>query len=94
MFDGELSFVLKLAREMGRFDWRVMFVGMLFTEYVDWYRFYSIYYFYDVLLDMYFFGLTYIVFSLFFSDSDMYSLDFSLLNRREVDEEFEDDVLM
>lgn len=79
---------------MGRFDWRVMFVGMLFTEYVDWYRFYSIYYFYDVLLDMYFFGLTYIVFSLFFSDSDMYSLDFSLLNRREVDEEFEDDVLM
>lgn len=71
-----------------------MFVGMLFTEYVDWYCFYSIYYFYDVLLDMYFFGLTYIVFSLFFSDSDMYSLDFSLLNRCEVDEEFEDDVLM
>lgn len=94
MFDGELSFALKLAREMGRFDWRAMLAGMLFMEYADWHRFYSIYYFYDVLLDMHFFGLMYIVLSLFFSDLDMHSLDFSLLNRREADEELEDDVLM
>lgn len=32
--------------------------------------------------------------SLFFSDPDMHPLDFSLLNRREADEEPEDDVLM
>ncbi|STP45998.1 minor tail protein T [Escherichia coli] len=39
-------------------------------------------------------GLTYTVLSLFFSDPDMHPLDFSLLNRREDDEEPEDDVLM
>ncbi|HBE6884514.1 TPA: hypothetical protein KMM20_001311 [Escherichia coli] len=27
MFDGELSFALKLAREMGRPDWRAMLAG-------------------------------------------------------------------
>ncbi len=48
----------------------------------------------DVLLDMHFSGLTYTVLSLFFSDPDMHPLDFSLLNRREADEEPEDDVLM
>ncbi|CTV46728.1 minor tail protein T [Escherichia coli] len=51
-------------------------------------------YFHDVLLDMHFSGLTYTVLSLFFSDPDMHPLDFSLLNRREADEEPEDDVLM
>ena len=40
------------------------------------------------------FRLTYTVLSLFFSDPDMHPLDFSLLNRREADEEPEDDVLM
>lgn len=79
MFDGELSFALKLAREMGR---------------PDWHRFYSTHYFHDVLLDMHFSGLTYTVLSLFFSDPEMHPLDFSLLNRREADEEPEDDVLM
>ena len=43
---------------------------------------------------MHFSGLTYTVLSLFFSDPDMHPLDFSLLNRREADEEPEDDVLM
>lgn len=43
---------------------------------------------------MHFSGLTYTVLSLFFSDPDMHPLDFSLLNRREDDEEPEDDVLM
>ncbi|ATI05289.1 phage tail assembly protein T [Escherichia coli] len=75
MFDGELSFALKLAREMGRPDWRAMLAGMSSTEYADWHRFYSTHY-------------------LFFSDPDMHPLDFSLLNRREADEEPEDDVLM
>ncbi|HBL7617216.1 TPA: phage tail assembly protein T [Escherichia coli] len=75
MFDGELSFALKLAREMGRPDWRAMLAGMSSTEYADWHRFYSTHYFHDVLLDM-------------------HPLDFSLLNRREADEEPEDDVLM
>ncbi|HFQ0167172.1 phage tail assembly protein T, partial [Escherichia coli] len=63
-------------------------------EYADWHRFYSTHYFHDVLLDMHFSGLTYTVLSLFFSDPDMHPLDFSLLNRREADEEPEDDVLM
>ena len=94
MFDGELSFALKLAREMGRPDWRAMLAGMSSTEYADWHRFYSTHYFHDVLLDMHFSGLTYTVLSLFFSDPDMHPLDFSLLNRREADEEPEDDVLM
>ncbi len=94
MFDGELSFALKLAREMGRPDWRAMLAGMSSTEYADWHRFYSTHYFHDVLLDMHFSGLTYTVLSLFFSDPDMHPLDFSLLNRREADEETEDDVLM
>ncbi|EEZ2653993.1 hypothetical protein FP721_25410, partial [Escherichia coli] len=31
MFDGELSFALKLAREMGRPDWRAMLAGMSST---------------------------------------------------------------
>ncbi|GCH42788.1 phage minor tail protein [Escherichia coli] len=52
MFDGELSFALKLAREMGRPDWRAMLAGMSSTEYADWHRFYSTHYFHDVLLDM------------------------------------------
>ena len=94
MFDGELSFALKLAREMGRPDWRAMLAGMSSTEYADWHRFYSTHYFHDVLLDMHFSGLTYTVLSLFFSDPEMHPLDFSLLNRREADEEPEDDVLM
>ncbi|EFK3441664.1 phage tail assembly protein T [Escherichia coli] len=68
MFDGELSFALKLAREMGRPDWRAMLAGMSSTEYADWHRFYSTHYFHDVLLDMHFSGLTYTVLSLFFSD--------------------------
>ncbi|QGX87617.1 phage tail assembly protein T [Escherichia coli] len=82
------------AREMGRPDWRAMLAGMSSTEYADWHRFYSTHYFHDVLLDMHFSGLTYTVLSLFFSDPDMHPLDFSLLNRREADEEPEDDVLM
>ncbi len=61
MFDGELSFALKLAREMGRPDWRAMLAGMSSTEYADWHRFYSTHYFHDVLLDMHFSGLTYTV---------------------------------
>ena len=72
MFDGELSFALKLAREMGRPDWRAMLAGMSSTEYADWHRFYSTHYFHDVLLDMHFSGLTYTVLSLFFSDPDMH----------------------
>ncbi|MEH4454590.1 phage tail assembly protein T, partial [Escherichia coli] len=52
MFDGELSFALKLAREMGRPDWRAMLAEMSSTEYADWHRFYSTHYFHDVLLDM------------------------------------------
>ncbi|BDO51130.1 hypothetical protein TUM1881_37040 [Escherichia coli] len=56
MFDGELSFALKLAREMGRPDWRAMLAGMSSTEYADWHRFYSTHYFHDVLLDMHFSG--------------------------------------
>ncbi|WP_218055447.1 phage tail assembly protein T, partial [Klebsiella pneumoniae] len=32
MFDGELSFALKLASEMGRPDWRAMLAGMSSTE--------------------------------------------------------------
>ncbi|EER4661460.1 hypothetical protein MWW65_005438, partial [Escherichia coli] len=32
-FEGELNFVLKLAREMGRADWRAMLAGMTSTEY-------------------------------------------------------------
>ena len=79
---------------MGRPDWRAMLAGMSSTEYADWHRFYSTHYFHDVLLDMHFSGLTYTVLSLFFSDPDMHPLDFSLLNRREADEEPEDDVLM
>ncbi|EFR7065181.1 phage tail assembly protein T [Escherichia coli] len=71
MFDGELSFALKLAREMGRPDWRAMLAGMSSTEYADWHRFYSTHYFHDVLLDMHFSGLTYTVLSLFFSEPDM-----------------------
>ncbi|EGF7405607.1 phage tail assembly protein T [Escherichia coli] len=71
MFDGELSFALKLAREMGRPDWRAMLAGMSSTEYADWHRFYSTHYFHDVLLDMHFSGLTYTVLSLFFSDPDI-----------------------
>ncbi len=71
-----------------------MLAGMSSTEYADWHRFYSTHYFHDVLLDMHFSGLTYTVLSLFFSDPDMHPLDFSLLNRREADEEPEDDVLM
>ncbi|HAP0341614.1 TPA: phage minor tail protein L [Escherichia coli] len=63
MFDGELSFALKLAREMGRPDWRAMLAGMSSTEYADWHRFYSTHYFHDVLLDMHFSGLTYTVLS-------------------------------
>ena len=94
MFDGELSFALKLAREMGRPDWRAMLAGMSSTEYADWHRFYSTHYFHDVLLNMHFSGLTYTVLSLFFSDPDMHPLDFSLLNRCEADEEPEGDVLM
>ena len=86
MFDGELSFALKLAREMGRPDWRAMLAGMSSTEYADWHRFYSTHYFHDVLLDMHFSGLTYTVLSLFFSDPDMHPLDFSLLNRREAED--------
>lgn len=70
MFDGELSFALKLAREMGRPDWRAMLAGMSSTEYADWHRFYSTHYFHDVLLDMHFSGLTYTVLSLFFSDPE------------------------
>ncbi|EET2489296.1 hypothetical protein FJT13_005479 [Escherichia coli] len=35
-FEGELNFVLKLAREMGRPDWRAMLAGMTSTEYADW----------------------------------------------------------
>ncbi len=31
VFDGELSFALKLAREMGRPDWRAMLAGMSST---------------------------------------------------------------
>ncbi|EEX3442849.1 phage tail assembly protein T, partial [Escherichia coli] len=31
-FEGELNFVLKLAREMGRPDWRAMLAGMTSTE--------------------------------------------------------------
>ncbi|WP_430874449.1 phage tail assembly protein T [Escherichia coli] len=79
---------------MGRPDWRAMLAGMSSTEYADWHRFYSTHYFHDVLLDMHFSGLTYTVLSLFFSDPEMHPLDFSLLNRREADEEPEDDVLM
>ncbi len=74
-------------------DWRAMLAGMSSTEYADWHRFYSTHYFHDVLLDMHFSGLTYTVLSLFFSDPEMHPLDFSLLNRREADEEPEDDVL-
>ncbi|PAC17585.1 phage tail assembly protein T [Escherichia coli] len=74
MFDGELSFALKLAREMGRPDWRAMLAGMSSTEYADWHRFYSTHYFHDVLLDMHFSGLTYTVLSLFFSDPDTHSV--------------------
>ena len=94
MFDGELSFALKLAREMGAPTGvpclpgchpRSMPTGTAFTVPI---------YFHDVLLDMHFSGLTYTVLSLFFSDPDMHPLDFSLLNRREADEEPEDDVLM
>ncbi|WP_419145125.1 phage tail assembly protein T [Escherichia coli] len=81
-----MNFVLKLAREMGRPDWRAMLAGMSSTEYADWHRFYSTHYFHDVLLDMHFSGLTYTVLSLFFSDPDMHPLDFSLLNRREAED--------
>ncbi|EFE9645038.1 phage tail assembly protein T [Escherichia coli] len=86
MFEDEMNFVLKLAREMGRPDWRAMLAGMSSTEYADWHRFYSTHYFHDVLLDMHFSGLTYTVLSLFFSDPDMHPLDFSLLNRREAED--------
>ncbi|EED0461388.1 hypothetical protein EBD34_RS16675 [Escherichia coli] len=34
-FEGELNFVLKLAREMGRADWRAMLAGMTSTECID-----------------------------------------------------------
>ncbi|HAL6644791.1 phage tail assembly protein T [Escherichia coli] len=74
MFDGELSFALKLAREMGRPDWRAMLAGMSSTEYVDWHRFYSTHYFHDVLLDMHFSGLTYTVLSLFDAPRDKCTL--------------------
>ncbi|EEW2536519.1 phage tail assembly protein T [Escherichia coli] len=79
---------------MGRPDWRAMLADMSSTEYADWHQFYRTHYFHDVLLDQHFAGLTYTVLSLFFSDPDMHPLDFSLLNRREADEEPEDDVLM
>ncbi|MCB8810539.1 phage tail assembly protein T, partial [Escherichia coli] len=36
MFDGELSFALKLAREMGRPDWRAMLAGMSDPTHVIW----------------------------------------------------------
>ncbi|EDT8873016.1 phage tail assembly protein T [Salmonella enterica subsp. enterica] len=79
---------------MGRPDWRAMLAEMSSTEYADWHRFYRTHFFQDVLLDMHFSGLTYTVLSLFFSDPDMHPLDFSLLNRRDAEEEPEDDVLM
>ena len=79
---------------MGRPDWRAMLAGMTSTEYADWRHFYRTHYFHDTQLDMHFSGLTYAVLSLFFCDPDMHPSDFSLLNRREADEEPEDDVLM
>ncbi|EIL16195.1 Minor tail protein T, partial [Escherichia coli O111:H11 str. CVM9534] len=66
-FDGELNFALRLAREMGRPDWRAMLAGMTSTEYADWHRFYRTHYFQDTQLDMHFSGLTYAVLSLFFA---------------------------
>ncbi len=71
-----------------------MLAGMSSTEYADWRHFYRTHYFQDAQLDMHFAGLTYAVLSLFFADPDMRPSDFSLLNRREADEEPEDDVLM
>ena len=89
MFDGELSFALKLAREMGRPDWRAMLAGMTSTEYADWHRFYRTHYFQDTQLDMHFSGLTYAVLSLFFCDPDMHPSDFSLLVPRHEEEQVE-----
>ncbi|EPB4370900.1 TPA: phage tail assembly protein T [Citrobacter freundii] len=89
-----MKFALKLAREMGRPDWRAMLAGVSSTEYADWHRFYDTHYFQDAQLDMHFAGLTYTVLSLFFCDPDMHPSDFSLLNERAVEEETEDDVLM
>ncbi|EJM7287281.1 phage tail assembly protein T, partial [Escherichia coli] len=47
-----MNFALRLAREMGRPDWRAMLAGMTSTEYADWRHFYRTHYFHDTQLDM------------------------------------------
>ncbi|GHK73502.1 phage tail assembly protein T [Escherichia coli] len=91
MFDGELSFALKLAREMGRPDWRAMLAGC-HPQSMPTGTAFTV----PIIFMMFCWICTFpvTVLSLFFSDPDMHPLDFSLLNRREADEEPEDDVLM
>ncbi|PRT57382.1 phage tail assembly protein T [Escherichia coli] len=63
------------------------------TEYADWHRFYSTHYFMMFCWICTFPADVHRAQPVF-SDPDMHPLDFSLLNRREADEEPEDDVLM
>ncbi len=75
----ELNFVLKLAREMGRADWRAMLAGMTSTEYADWRRFYCTHYFQDTQLNMHFFRADVRrTQPVFFANPDMHPADFSL----------------
>ncbi len=93
MFDGELSFALKLARDgatrLACHACRDVIHGVCRLAPLLQYPFFFMMFCWICTFP----GLTYTVLSLF-SDPDMHPLDFSLLNRREADEEPEDDVLM
>lgn len=73
-------FVLKLAREFSRPDWRAMLAGMSSTEYGDWKIFYQDNFFHDAQLDALFSGLLYTISTLFFADPELTPASFSILS--------------
>jgi phage tail assembly protein T len=76
----ELKFVLNLAREFGRPDWRAMLAGMTSSELGDWHQFYREHYFQDAQLDAHFSELLYSISTLFFRDPELTPAHFSLLS--------------
>ncbi|WP_413734330.1 phage tail assembly protein T [Sodalis sp. RH21] len=87
---------MRLAREFGRPDWRLMLSEMSSREWREWGEFYQENYFMDDLIDSHFAHLSYLAVSLFVDPKDhgISPADFSLLGAARENEEISDDQMM
>lgn len=73
-------FVMKLAREFHRPDWRAMLAGMTSSEFIQWQEFYQDNYFQDALLDAHFSALNIHILTLACGENELTPGHFSLLS--------------